>query len=394
MSEASDGTIVLALNSGSSSLKLALYSFANGAGSKLANGAAEEIGSKDGRIRLRRGSEVLIDEARAFSGATEAAQYLIALFLRNSLPAPRVVGHRIVHGGPHLREHQRITPDVLNQLEEAVVFAPLHLPRALDVLRRATSDFPEAVQVACFDTAFHRTLPEYAARLPFPDAFWEKGLRRYGFHGLSCESIIHALGNDVPGRVAIAHLGNGCSVTAVRNGVSVETTMGLTPMGGVMMGTRTGDLDPGVLLYVLQVERYEPEQLQQLLNHRSGLLGVSGLSSDMRHLLEASQDNPQARMAVEMFCYQIRKSLGSMAAVLGGLDLFVFTGGIGEHAAPVRAKICSGLEHLGILLDEQANQRGDSRISSATSTCAVRVIESDEDLQIARHSYRLATDCT
>ena len=392
MSEASDGTIVLALNSGSSSLKLALYSFANGAVSKLANGAAEEIGSKDGRIRLRRGSEVLIDEARSFSGATEAAQYLIALFLRNSLPAPRVVGHRIVHGGPHLGEHLRITTAVLKQLEEAVVFAPLHLPRALDVVRQAMIDFPEAVQVACFDTAFHRTLPEYAARLPFPDAFWEKGLRRYGFHGLSCESIIHALGNDVPGRVAIAHLGNGCSVTAVRNGVSVETTMGLTPMGGVMMGTRPGDLDPGVLLYLLQVERYEPEQLQQLLNHRSGLLGVSSLSSDMRHLLEASQENPQARMAVEMFCYQIRKSLGSMAAVLGGLDLFVFTGGIGEHAAPVRAKISSGLEHLGILLDERANQRGDSRISSAPSTCAVRVIESDEDLQIARHSQRLARD--
>jgi len=362
--------------------------------SKLANGAAEEIGSKDGRIRLRRGSEVLIDEARSFTGATEAAQYLIELFLRNSLPAPRVVGHRIVHGGPHLREHQRITPAVLKQLEEAVVFAPLHLPRALDVVRQAMSDFPEAVPVACFDTAFHRTLPEYAARLPFPDAFWEKGLRRYGFHGLSCESILNALGNDVPGRMVIAHLGNGCSVTAVRNGISVETTMGLTPMGGVMMGTRTGDLDPGVMLYLLQAEHYEPEQLQQLLNHRSGLLGVSGLSSDMRHLLEASQDNPKAFMAVEMFCYQIRKSLGSMAAVLGGLDLFVFTGGIGEHAAPVRTKISSGLEHLGILLDEQANQRGDSRISSATSTCAVRVIESDEDLQIARHSYRLATDCT
>jgi acetate kinase len=227
---------------------------------------------------------------------------------------------------------------------------------------------------------------------PFSDEFWKKGVRRYGFHGLSCESIVHVLGTDLAARTVIAHLGNGCSITAVRNGASIETTMGLTPTGGVMMGTRSGDLDPGLLLHLLQGEQYAPEGLEHLINHQSGLLGVSGLSSDMRHLLGASRDDVRAGLAVEMFCYEIRKSLGSMAAVLGGLDLLIFAGGIGEHAAPVRAKICAGLEHLGILLDLDANQRSDSKISSALSKCSVRVIESDEDLQIARHSYRLAAN--
>jgi acetate kinase len=252
-------------------------------------------------------------------------------------------------------------------------------------------DFPDVPHIACFDTAFHRTIPDYAARLPFGKEFWEKGLRRYGFHGLSCEFIVQALGADLPAHVVIAHLGNGCSLTAVRNGASVETSMGLTPTGGVMMGTRSGDLDPGVLLHLLQVEHYDSARLEELLNHRSGLLGVSGVSSDMRRLLESGDYDTRARMAVEMFCYQIRKSIGSLAAVLGRLDLLVFTGGIGENAASVRAKICSGLEHLGILLDHGANRRNASKISSGASTCAVRVIESDEALQIARHSYCLRT---
>jgi acetate kinase len=392
MGDASDHTIVLALNSGSSSLKLALYSFCNGEVCKLASAAAEEIGGEAGKVWLRRGSKLLIDESRSCAGATEAAQYLITVLRDNSFPIPQIVGHRIVHGGPRLREHQRITPEVLRQLEKAVVFAPLHLPPALQVLRQAMSDFPDAPHIACFDTAFHRTMPEYAARLPFANQFWEKGLRRYGFHGLSCESIVHTLGKDLAERTVIAHLGNGCSITAVRNGASVETTMGLTPTGGVIMGTRSGDLDPGVLLHLLRVERYDPEQLQTLLNHQSGLLGISDVSSDMRRLLDASRDDSQARMAVTMFCYQIKKSLGSMAAVLGGLDMLVFAGGIGEHALFVRGEICYGLEHLGILLDKAANQRNDSKINSSSSRCVVRVIQSDEDLQIARHSHDLAAE--
>lgn len=392
MGDASDHTIVLALNSGSSSLKLALYSFCNGEVCKLASAAAEEIGGEAGRVWLRRQSALLVDESRSCASSTEAAQYLIAALRRNLFPAPQIVGHRMVHGGPHLRKHQRITPQVLCELEKAVVFAPLHLPPALHVLRQAMSDFPDAPHIACFDTAFHCTMPEYAARLPFANKFWDKGLRRYGFHGLSCESIVHTLGKDLAERTVIAHLGNGCSVTAVRNGASMETTMGLTPTGGVIMGTRSGDLDPGVLLHLLRVERYDPQQLQTLLNHQSGLLGISEVSSDMRRLLDISRDDQQARMAVTMFCYQIMKSLGSMAAVLGGLDMLVFAGGIGEHAPLVRGEICSGLEHLGILLDEAANQRNDSKISSSSSRCVVRVIQSDEDFQIARHSLELGAD--
>jgi acetate kinase len=392
MKPAFDPTVVLALNSGSSSLKLALYSFYKNAASNLASGAAEEIGSNVGRVWLRRSSELLLDESRRFAGAAEAAEYLVSALLGTSLPSPQVIGHRMVHGGPGLREHQLITPEVLRQLEAAIIFAPLHLPPALDVLRRAMNDFPDVPQIACFDTAFHRTIPEHAARLPFARGFWERGLRRYGFHGLSCESIVHTLGDQLPERTVIAHLGNGCSVTAVRNGASVETTMGLTPIGGVMMGTRSGDLDPGVLLHLLQVERYAPERLEELLNHSSGLLGVSGVSSDMRQLLEASRDDLQARTAIDMFCYQVRKSIGSMAAVLGGLDLLVFAGGIGENAASVRANICSGLDYLGILLEPAANQRNDSKIGSGLGTCIVRIVESDEDVQIARHSHRLATD--
>jgi len=208
-----------------------------------------------------------------------------------------------VHGGPHLRKHQRITPEVLRQLEKAAVFVPLHLPPALHVLRQAMSDFPDAPHIACFDTAFHRTMPEYAARLPLANKLWKKGLRRYGFHGLSCESIVHTLGKDLAERTVIAHLGNGCSITAVRNGASMETAMGLTPTGGVIMGTRSGDLDPGVLLHFLRVERYDPERLQTLLNHQSGLLGISDVSSDMRRLLDVNRDDQQAHMAVTMFCY-------------------------------------------------------------------------------------------
>jgi acetate kinase len=385
----SDETVVLALNSGSSSLKVALYLLQGKSEERLAQGAAEGLGNKDGRVWLRKRKQSLFDESRSFADASQAAEYLLSALDKEALPAPNVVGHRIVHGGPQLRSHQRITPEVLRELEEAVPFAPLHLPPALDVVRHALKRFPDVPQIACFDTVFHHTLPEYAARLPLPQEFWEHGLRRYGFHGLSCESIVHALGDQLASRTVIAHLGNGCSVTAVRDGASVETTMGLTPTGGVIMGTRSGDLDPGVILHLARVEGYSPEQVDELVNHDAGLLGISGESSDMRRLLEMANENPRASLAVEMFCYQVRKAIGALATVLGGLELLVFTGGIGEHAAAVRSRICSGLEYLGIVLDEAANQENRSTISSAKSRCRVAVIESDEDLQIARHCRRL-----
>ena len=378
---------VLSLNSGSSSLKLGLYSFHEGKAERLVWGEAEELGSRNGCLRLHGVVELQSKEPSSVASAGAAAQYSIQKLLDSAAPKPEAVGHRIVHGGPRLRTHQRITPQVVAQLKEAIPFAPLHLPPALDVLKRATEAFPNLPHIACFDTAFHRTMPEVAARLPFGREFFERGLQRYGFHGLSCESIVSALGSELAPRTVIAHLGNGCSITAVRNGSSVETSMGLTPTGGVMMGTRTGDLDPGVLLNLLQ-SGYDGPKLDSLLNHHSGLLGVSGIGSDMRQLLSEQDTNPNARLAIEMFCYSVRKSIAAMAAVLGGIDMLVFTGGIGEHSAIVRREICSKLQHLGIALAEAANQKNTTRIGSGA--CDVRVIGADEDLEIALHARALS----
>lgn len=378
---------VLSLNSGSSSLKLGLYSFHNGKAERLVWGEAEELGSRNARLWLHGAMELQSTEPSSVASAGAAAQYSIHKLLDTSAPKPDAVGHRIVHGGPKLRTHQRITPQVVAQLKEAIPFAPLHLPPALDVLKRATEAFPNVPHIACFDTAFHRTMPDVAARLPFGGEFFVRGLQRYGFHGLSCESIVRALGSELAPRTVIAHLGNGCSITAVKNGSSVETSMGLTPTGGVMMGTRTGDLDPGVLLNLLQ-SGYDGPKLDSLLNHHSGLLGVSGIGSDMRQLLSEQDKNPDAHLAIEMFCYSVRKSIGAMAAVLGGIDMLVFTGGIGEHSAIVRREICSDLQHLEIGLDEAANQNNATRIGS--DNCDVRVIATDEDLEIALHARTLS----
>lgn len=385
---------ILALNSGSSSLKLGLYSLQGTNEETLATGAVEALGTKDatkdGRVWMQQGEKFLLKENRALATSREAADFLTKTLTVHSLPQPDIIGHRIVHGGPRLREHLRITPEVLKDLEAATAFAPIHTPPALEVIRFAMERFPDSPNVACLDTAFHRTLPEHAARLPLPDRFWQSGIRRYGFHGLSCESIVHVLGPDLAGKTVIAHLGNGASITAVKQGCSIETTMGLTPTGGVIMGTRSGDLDPGVLLHLLRDKAYDAQQLEHLLNHEAGLLGISGTTSEMRSLLESSATNASARLAVEMFCYSIRKAVGTMAAVLGGLELLVFSGGIGEHAAPVRTGICAGLDYLGIALDQEANARHADVISTSGSRCRVRVIPSDEDLQIARHCSQLA----
>jgi acetate kinase len=375
---------VLVFNSGSSSLKLALYSFQNGNPNLLAQAEAEEIGSDQGRVWLRGSVPKEIKEARNFSDTAEAAQFLIHALGQNALLTPNAVGHRIVHGGPNLREHQRITPRVLEELNRAIRFAPIHLPPALHVVRETADAYPDVPQIACFDTAFHRTIPEYAARLPFAREFWDRGIRRYGFHGLVCESVVRSLGNELPARSVLAHLGNGCSLTAMINCQSVETTMGLTPTGGVMMGTRPGDLDPGVLLNLMS-EGYDQRRLDSLLNHHSGLLGVSGKSSDMRELLQARDNDADARLAIEMFCYSIRKSIGALTTVLGGIDMLIFSGGIGEHAPAIRAEICSGLEYLGIALDEAVNGSNSQVISALQSRCKVRVVEADEDLEIALH---------
>jgi acetate kinase len=306
-----------------------------------------------------------------------------------SLPKLRGIGHRVVHGGPSLTTHQTITPRLLETLASAAHFAPLHVPAALELIRQTQQLFPGVKQFACFDTAFHGTMPEAAARLPLPGEFWDAGVRKYGFHGLSCESIVHAIGPEVPGRVIVAHLGNGASVTAIANGLSVDTTMGLTPTGGIVMGTRPGDLDPGLLLYMLKTNGTDLEGLGKLVGKRSGLLGISGVSSDMRALQEASGGNPRAALAIEMFARSGKKAIAGYVAMLGGLDLLVFTGGIGEHDALVRAKICEGMECFGLRLDREANAQSAGTISAADSTVRVRVVTSDEEAQIARIVFGL-----
>ena len=353
----------------------------------MASGAAEEIGGRNGKTWLKVNNELRFKEDRSVADTEEAAELLIGSLERERFPNPSSIGHRVVHGGPKLREHQLITPDVIAQLERAMPFAPLHVPVSLKVIKYTTKRFPEVPNVACFDTVFHRTLPDFACRLPLPKQLFEEGVFRYGFHGLSFESIVDSLGSELPSKTVVAHLGNGCSLCAIRGGKSVDTTMGLTPTGGLMMGTRTGDLDPGVTLHLLRELGYSTQQLDDLLNHKSGLAGVSGGISDMRQLL--TNNTPDARLAVEMFSYTTAKFIGAMASALEGIELLVFTGGIGEHAAPIRSRICSRLGYLGILVEDGLNNQNSRTISGTGSKCIVQVIPTDEDLQIARHCAKL-----
>jgi acetate kinase len=385
------GLPLLVINSGSSSLKFGLFVAQPNEISPLVRGAADGIGSNSGKVSLQSADgDVLYDEPQAIQDQPHALQLVAAQLRSHGLPAPAAVGHRIVHGGPALREHQKITPRVLEQLQAASHFAPLHVPAALALIREAQHFFPNIPQFACFDTVFHRTLPETAARFPLPEKFWHSGVRRYGFHGLSCESILHTLGAPLPARLIVAHLGNGASITAIANGSSVDTTMGLTPTGGIIMGSRSGDLDPGALLYILRASGNNVAELEDLLDRHSGLLGISGISGDMRQLHQAG-GNPRALLAMEMFATSAKKAIAGFVAVLGGLELLVFTGGIGEHDAAVRAEICQGLQCFGLHLESQGNQRHLQNISGARSQVQVRIVPSEEEIQIARHSYRLLT---
>lgn len=375
---------ILCLNSGSSSLKFALFSISESVEKRLASGAVEDIGPS-AKLSLRDGAGRVLSNKQA--SLRDAHECIVAIFdsLDHSrLPRPTAAGHRIVHGGPEHTSPQRINSKLLHELKQLIPLAPLHLPAQIELIEAIAKHYPELPQVACFDTAFHADMPDLARHLPFPRKLWDQGVRRYGFHGLSYEYIMSALGNHAGGRVIIAHLGNGASMAAVRNGRSVDTSMGLTPEGGFMMSTRTGDIDPGVLVYLLRAG-YSAEQVEKMVNSESGLLGVSGASNDMKTLLEKRSQDPAADLAIRMFCYGIRKFIGAYAAVLGGLDMLVFTGGIGERAAPVREEICHGLEFLGIEISAKLNARNDAIISGPNSGCNVRVMVTDEDLMIARH---------
>ena len=361
---------ILALNAGSSSLKVTLFDEGL---SPLARGEVERIGLPGG-------------DAPHHRAAVERA---LRMFREAGHPPPVAAGHRIVHGGPHHVAPEVVGEPLLDDLRSLIGFAPLHLPAQMAVVEEVATRYPGLVQVACFDTAFHREIPERAQRFPLPESVWHDGVRRYGFHGLSYEYVVAEVGAAARGRLVIAHLGNGASMAAVHDGRPVDTTMGLTPLGGIMMGTRPGDLDPGVIVYLARERGLDPDALERLLAHESGLLGVSGLSPDMRTLLDARATSPPAALAVDMFCYRARKEIGALAAALGGLDTLVFTGGIGEGAAPVRSEICAGLEHLGVALDGARNGRGDACISSPGARVLVLVVHADEDLMIARHTRAL-----
>jgi acetate kinase len=376
--------VVLALNSGSSSLKFGLYGVGPAKADLLLSGEAEAIGGQGSQFHAQDfRNHARLAETAPIANQKDAIARIGKLLDDSTAPVPVAIGHRVVHGGPRLRQHCLIDEQVMHQLDAASAFAPLHTPAALSVIGFARAHFPGVPQIACFDTTFHIDLPEIARVLPIPRELQAEGIQRYGFHGLSCESILHQFGRDPPRRLIIAHLGNGASVTAVRDGKSVDTSMGLTPSGGVVMGTRSGELDPGVLIYLMREKKLDAAMLEDMIDHRSGLLGISGVSSDMRRLHQAASTSADARLAIEMFCYSVRKQIAAMIAVLGGVDLMVFTGGIGENDREVRAAICSGLDWAGVTLDDEPYGRSAPR-------GRVRVLASQEDEQIARHARAFA----
>lgn len=380
----------LVLNSGSSSLKFGLYYVHQDRMACLLDGEAENIGSGDSIFRASDSKKrIEIRETLALISQHAAVIRIARLLDDERIPSPDAIGHRVVHGGPRLSQHCVVKDDVFRMLEAANIFAPLHMPAALDVIRYATEHFPKLPQVVCLDTSFHAHMPAVARTLPLPLAMRSTGLQRYGFHGLSCESIVHQLGLASPARLIIAHLGSGASITAVLNGVSIDNSMGLTPSGGLVMSTRCGDLDPGVVVHLMREMGMDAPAIEELTNLRGGLLGVSGVSGDMRSLHEATSVNSGAKLAIAMFCYRVAKEISAMCSVMNGLDLIVFTGGIGERDALVRADVCSRLTFLGVELEIERNGIGRDVISADTSRVYVRVLPSREDAQIALHTYRL-----
>ncbi len=381
--------MILSLNGGSSSLKFAVYRFSGDGEERIFSGSVEAIGEVSGKAWLRSGEKALQEQSGKFPDHTAAIKTMFAALDKQGVEKLEAAGHRIVHGGPKFIRPQLIDEKLKAGLKELIPFAPLHLPSQVAMIEAVAARFPDLPQVACFDTAFHSGMPEVAQRFALPQKLWEQGIRRYGFHGLSYEYVVGKLGQELGQRAIIAHLGNGASMVALKDGLPMDTSMGLTPTGGFMMGTRSGDLDPGVLIHLLKAG-YSADQLESLVDHQAGLVGVSGQTSDMKTLLQSQTDNA-AGMAVKMFAYQARKFIGAYAAVLNGLDTLVFTGGIGERAPEVRADICSGLEYLGVALDRAANGRNADVISLPGTKCTVRVVQTDEDLMIVRHTRELVS---
>jgi acetate kinase len=367
--------LILVLNSGSSSLKFGIYRLGETDEEPVLTGSAEGVGRDDGSLRIRSSDGTSLSQRECIHESQSEALNALAAAIREHIDnMPLAVGHRVVHGGPNLRRHQIITPQVLDELRSATHFAPLHIPQALSLIAAAQSIFPSAAQYACFDDAFHQTMPEIACRFALPQRYFDAGIRRYGFHGISYESLVHHFGRKLPKRAIFAHLGNGSSLCALQNGASIDTTMGLTPTGGIPMATRSGDLDPGVILYLLRNEKLEADKLEDLLNQKSGLFALSSGEGDVKALEERARSNdPKARLALDVFAISVRKTIGAYLALLGGVDLLVFTGGIGEHSDHVRSSATQGLESLGLTADK------------------VQIVPTQEERQIARHCREMMT---
>jgi acetate kinase len=389
------GTI-LVLNAGSSSIKFQLFALEAGEGlERRFKGEVEGIGSHPRMRAQGKDSETLIETAWETAGREDGAAALdhvldwLAKELEGETPA--AIGHRVVHGGTRFTKPILIDEEVIAALEALVPLAPLHQPGNLAPIRALRRRLPNLPQVACFDTAFHRSHPEIADRFAIPEALHEEGIRRYGFHGLSYEYIAAALGETAPplalGRVIVAHLGNGASICALNSGQSVDSSMSFTALDGLPMGTRPGQLDPGVLLHLVATKGWDAERLEHFLYHECGLKGLSGLSNDMRDLL--ASDTPAARLAVDYFVYRVVREAGALAAALGGLDGIVFTAGIGERSAEIRARVCKGLAWLGLEFDEERNQRHGPEITRSGSRISAWTIPTDEERMIARHTRQV-----
>ena len=387
---------VLTINGGSSSIRFAVYEAGEPLRRRLA-GKVDRIGLSATTFSFNDTSEKFQDNRAIETGGRSFAVAFLLDWLETQhvFDSVKAVGHRVVHGMGH-NEPERVTPELLNELHHITPYDPEHLPLEIALIEAILQRHPALPQVACFDTAFHRTMPRVASMLPIPRRYEAAGVRRYGFHGLSYEFLLEQLARlgdsaATSGRVILTHLGNGASVAAVRDGRSVDTSMGFTPAGGLMMSSRSGDLDPGLVSFLARTEKMSAAQFQTMVNHDSGLLGVSETSSDLRDLLAQEGVDTRAAEAVALFCYQTKKWIGSFAAALGGLDTLVFAGGIGENAPVIRERICNGLGFLGIELDQQRNSQNALRISSDTSQVAVRVIRTDEELMIAKSVTRVLT---
>lgn len=388
---------ILTINGGSSSIRFAFYD-ARDAATKLLEGKIDRIGLSDTALTVesvQRGTKTL--QSRIAVPATDhgSAAAFLAQWLASQPLFAKIggVGHRVVHGMQHAAP-ERVTPQLMAELKRITPYDPEHLPREIELIEAVQRLRPSLPQVACFDTAFHRTMPRVATLLPIPRRYEAKGMQRYGFHGLSYTYLLAELARlgdaaAVQGRVILAHLGNGASLAAVRDGKCVDTSMGFTPAAGVMMSTRSGDLDPGIASFLAMSESMDAAGYQRMVTHESGLLGISETSSDIRELLAREPTDVRAAEAVALFCYQIKKWIGSFAAALGGLDTLVFAGGIGENSPPIRARICNGLEFLGIGLSDVRNARNADVISARAGSVAVRVIRTDEETVIAGSTIRV-----